>query len=1188
VRGRCFAPTVPPVSRRSTIPKPSDPHRVAIVKFTKLVEAVSVELGEHADLTAAGEFRPRARSEAAAVVVGAIIGALGVLGAALILALSDDIGYAPLVGAAAIAVWTAGATGGIAALVTGWALAAWALVPPHFTLDVATRDEFVRWLTSLIVGVIVAGVGIAMRRGHSRAADAVDRAERARLQVLGLQSLSAALSASLTPEDVAHALVEGVPPIIGARGGAVGLVEGDELVIVDPSNSARQTLAPGARMPLTTRAPITTAAREGAPAWAQRRREFVSRFPEGAALAPYASGALAVPVFISDRLVGAMGFPFAEPDAITNEIRTVARIAADLGGQALERAEFYAQERASREALDRILAVAPRFLQGATSEAVIASVCAEARRTFGCDVAQVWTPVDDDEEFEVAWRDPASSVIPEGTRIAYADLPRVIEEMRALRAMFVEDAQSHARGEALRHARELGIFSSLRIPVVIGAEFDRVLVLQWERVIAEPAPSVLAVARRFADQAGLAIEQAVRRRAQEQTRALQSVTESLAAAATPADVGTAVVRQGVAALGARAATLYALSEDGESVELLASEGYAGEVTTTWSTIALDVESPVTDAIRTRETIVCASLEEIVARYPWFDETEDSFVAAPLVAAGRAIGAVFIGSLGNRQDLLDDQSLVIGLARQAAQALDRAQLFEREQASANRLRKLQLVTAALSKAVTAADVSQACLEHAAAGIGAVEGLVVLPRDGSGPLSLDVVAAIGAATPHDEIPAGAAGPIVECVNSEDLVSGADGWIALPLADGALALRSPSHRPIANPDRQWLATLSGQSAQALDRAGRYETERSIAETLQRSVLPERLPSLHGVRFAARYLPGTVGMDVGGDWYDVFHLSDGRIGLVIGDVVGKGVRAAAMMGQLRNAIRAFAFEHTDPYEVVLRLGKFVDGMVEVPFATLVYLVVDPRGRRARYVVAGHPPPLVRAADGTTTFLDGGRTLPIGVDASLGFTAGDVQFEAGSTVLLYTDGLVERRGMPLEEGLQLLAASATASNDDPEVLADDVIAALTGGHERPDDIAVLAARLATVVGEEFGSVVPATTEGLVELRRAFRAWLAAGSVEPRAAADIDLATWEACVNAIEHAQDPTEQTIALRATLDDGGWLHIEVEDSGRWKHGAASVDRGLGLTLIRSLMDAVDVRMSDTGTTIVIEHLVRIEPNV
>lgn len=1134
-----------------------------------------MDLTRSVEEVSATDIRPRARGLAGGVAIGVLVGSAGVLGAVVVLSLSDDVTYAPLVGAVAVAVWLAGGTGAVAALVTGWGLAAWALRPtPQLAFESGSQD--VRWSVALVVGIIVAAVGVGMRKGHVRAADAAERAERSRLQVVGLQELAAALSAALTPEEVARALVNGVPPAIGARGGAFGLVDGDDLVIVDPAYSARQTLRPGSRMPLTTRAPITAAAREGQLAWVQRRREFVSRFADGAALAPYASGALAVPVFTGDRLVGAMGFPFAEPDAVTEEVRSVATIAARLGGQALERADLYAQERSSREALDRILAVAPRFLQSASTGAVVASVCAEARRAFGCDVAQVWTPLDDDA-VEVAWRDPPSSVIPAGTKLAYSNFPGLIEAMQGLTTMFIADAQSHARGEALRHARELGIRSSLRIPIVIGAQYDRVLALQWERVIPEPAPSVLAVMRRFADQAGLAIEQAERRMAQDQTRALQAVTEALAAAVTLADVGSAVVRQGVVALSARAATVYALSEDGTSVELVASDGYPNEVTTAWTTIAIEAETPVTDAIRTREMIACRSLEEIAARYPWFDDTEDSFVAAPLIAAGRAIGAVFIGSLGSRPD---DMTVVVSLARQAAQALDRAQLFEREQASAERLRRLQLVTAELSRAVTIDDVSRTCLEYAAAGVGALEGLVVLRRDSAGAVA--VAAALGDDGPEGEVPAGAADPIARCMKLRSPVFADEGWLAFPLAGGALALRPPSTRRISNADREWLTTLVSQGAQALDRAGRYEMERSIAETLQRSVLPERLPALHGVELAARYLPGTVGVDVGGDWYDAIHLSDGRIGLVIGDVVGKGIQAAAMMGQLRNGLRAFAFEHTDPYEVVSRLGKLVDGMMEVPFATLAYLVVDRRSRSVRYVVAGHPPPLVRSPDGTTIFLDGGRTLPIGVDPFLDFSAGEAAFDQGSTVLLYTDGLVERRGRPLDEGLRLLAASATVSGDDPEGLVDSVLASLIGNDERPDDIALLALRFTTSNVEELGRTFPATKDGLVEMRQAFRAWLSAGNVKERSAADVDLAVWEACVNAIEHAQNPSEQTFTLRAMLDEGGWMCLEVADSGQWKDGVASVDRGLGLTLIRSLMETVEVRTGVAGTTIVMEHRV------
>ena len=190
-----------------------------------------------------------------------------------------------------------------------------------------------------------------------------------------------------------------------------------------------------------------------------------TRFPDSPPLAPYASGALGVPIFVGERLAGSMGFPFVEPDAITAEVRTVARIAADLGGQALERAGLYELERSSREALDRILAVAPRFQQDATPEAVVVSICSEAKRAFGCDVVQIWAPVDD-EHLEVTWRDPPSDVIPPGTRVGWDDFPGLLEEMRSFRTMFVPNAQESTRGvaHAPRHPAR---------PVLVAAYPDR-------------------------------------------------------------------------------------------------------------------------------------------------------------------------------------------------------------------------------------------------------------------------------------------------------------------------------------------------------------------------------------------------------------------------------------------------------------------------------------------------------------------------------------------------------------------------------------------------------------------------------------------------------------------------------------------------------------------------------------------
>jgi anti-sigma regulatory factor (Ser/Thr protein kinase) len=737
-----------------------------------------------------------------------------------------------------------------------------------------------------------------------------------------------------------------------------------------------------------------------------------------------------------------------------------------------------------------------------------------------------------------------------------------------------EDFRSMSAAEVRPRARGLVAGVAVGVIIVAGAAFG----LRRGRERA-------AAAAERAEQSRLRVE-----RLQELAASLQAVTEALAAAATPSDVGSAIVRQGVAAVGARAAMVYALTEDGESLELVTGEGYPAEVLGARERIPVDAGTPVTDALRSRNLIVCASFEETAAYDSWFERAGGSFVAAPLIVAGRAVGAVLISSFEEFERTAADLSIVVSVARQAAQALDRAQLFEREQASTDRLRKLQAVTAALSKAVTTEDVTRTCLEHAAAAVSALEGFVVLrhPGTGTGASTLAVVASIGVERSSVEIPVDAAASIAACMTGGRSASSEGDWTAFSLASGALAVRLPAERDLAAADCEWLVTLVSQGALALDRAGRYETEREIAETLQRSVLPERLPALHGVKLAARYLPGTVGVEVGGDWYDAIHLEDGRIGLVVGDVVGKGVQAAATMGQLRNALRAFAFEHNDPDEVVSRLGKLVDGMTEAPFATLAYLVVDPRGRGVRYVVAGHPPPLIRAPDGTTAFLDGGRTLPIGVDASLSFEAGDVQLEAGSTIVLYTDGLVERRGRPLDEGLDLLTTSATETDSDPEELVDTLIAALIGEDERPDDVAVLALRFTSAVIDDLRLVVGATQDGLVEMRHALRAWLREANTGSDATAEVVLAAWEACANAVEHAQRPSQPTVGLRAMLDDAGWIRIEVRDSGQWKPSHGSADRGLGLTLMRSLMDTVEVNTSDEGTTIVMERCVDLTAEV
>jgi serine phosphatase RsbU (regulator of sigma subunit) len=200
---------------------------------------------------------------------------------------------------------------------------------------------------------------------------------------------------------------------------------------------------------------------------------------------------------------------------------------------------------------------------------------------------------------------------------------------------------------------------------------------------------------------------------------------------------------------------------------------------------------------------------------------------------------------------------------------------------------------------------------------------------------------------------------------------------------------------------------------------------------------------------------MEVGGDWYDATELPDGKLALVIGDVVGHGVEAAAAMGQIRNALRAYAVEGHGPAAALERLNHLVQTVDEGEMTTLVYLLFDPATRAVSFASAGHPPPLVVHPDGRAIYLDGGRSMPLGVSSKPGYAEADATLEPGSTVLLYTDGLVERRHAPLDNGLARLVVAASEAKGDVGAFLDHLVRALVGVEGLSDDVAMLALRLA-------------------------------------------------------------------------------------------------------------------------------------
>jgi PAS domain S-box-containing protein len=356
-------------------------------------------------------------------------------------------------------------------------------------------------------------------------------------------------------------------------------------------------------------------------------------------------------------------------------------------------------------------------------------------------------------------------------------------------------------------------------------------------------------------------------------------------------------------------------------------------------------------------------------------------------------------------------------------------------------------------------------------------------------------------------------------------------------------------------------------------YQREHRIAETLQRSLLPERLPPIEGVAMAARYLPGARGAAIGGDWYDVLERPDGRVALVVGDVAGHGLRAAASMGQLRNAFRAYGMVEASPAEVVARINRLVMSGVEQVMATVLYLVLNRETGEVSFSAAGHPPPLVIAPDGSR-FLEGGRSVPIGAADLAVFRESTAVLPPGASLLLYTDGLVERRDTPLNERLDQLAEVAGVAGDDLNGLCERILKGVLGEAEPGDDVALLAVRPLPTAESQVNLTLPAEPGSLAQLRRRLARFLHATGATEVERYEITLTICEAAGNAIEHAYGPGDATYEVEVSFEEGE-LTATVRDSGSWREKRGE-DRGRGLSIIENLMDEVAVERHDAGTLI------------
>jgi serine phosphatase RsbU (regulator of sigma subunit) len=275
------------------------------------------------------------------------------------------------------------------------------------------------------------------------------------------------------------------------------------------------------------------------------------------------------------------------------------------------------------------------------------------------------------------------------------------------------------------------------------------------------------------------------------------------------------------------------------------------------------------------------------------------------------------------------------------------------------------------------------------------------------------------------------------------------------GTLRLWPGPGRSFSAADRSLLQDAADRAALAIRRARLHEEEHRIAVELQRGLVPRRLPEVKGLRLVAHYQPAGAVAEVGGDWYDTFALPGGRVGVVVGDVAGKGIPAASTMGQLRSVTRAYALADDGrrlPGEVLTRLNSYQTQHGEGELFTVLYAVVDPHDASVTWASAGHLPPLLRLAGGESMYVEGVDSL-MGIE-QLEYTDIRRTLGPGGLLILYTDGLVERRGESLDDGFARLQQAAACGPEDPQQLCDHILARLLPDEGSHDDVTAVVVKV--------------------------------------------------------------------------------------------------------------------------------------
>ena len=601
----------------------------------------------------------------------------------------------------------------------------------------------------------------------------------------------------------------------------------------------------------------------------------------------------------------------------------------------------------------------------------------------------------------------------------------------------------------------------------------------------------------------------------------------------------------------------------------------------------------------------------------------SYLAVPVVSRGTVIGGLFFGHAEVGRFTESDERIAVGIAAHAAVAVQNARLYAaerraREQEEQARQRLAILAEAGRRLLSTSLDLdalltevpelvvprlADGCCIHIVEDGGSVRraapscGGSATSCSGRRPAARPRPGGVGSPDPPDHpdrspgaprtgqrrprLPRRRHQPLGVSLRSSRVTSAV--IVPLPGHDrvvGAMTLimQRSSGRHLDRDDLNLAEVLARRIATAAENAEVFAAQQAAARMLQHSLLPDRLPLVPGMDMTARYLPGGAGVDIGGDWYDVIALPDGTVGLAMGDVVGKGIPAASLMGQLRNALRAYARDGRQPADILDQLNDLL-AEVDSPdhMATLVFGIFDPGTGELTLANAGHLPPLLCRPDGTAEFLQCGPGLPLGALADTGYTNTTLTIEPGSTLLLYTDGLVEGRQLPLDDGLERLR-SCMVGQADCDNVCDVVLDGAAPGRHRPGRHRP-ARRALSGAGERTSSLAAGPTrdaEAPPECpsplapgrRRQSRRKSPTSSSPPVRPAP----TWSATPPPATRRS--SNWTAAVTATSPS------PFGTSGRWRNGSRPGDGGRGLAIIEELMDGVEITRGPPETVVTMRY--------